>query len=213
MDLTDRQRKLLFAGLVVVLAAAGVFLTIGGGGKGRHARAGHASTPSPTASAPAVTVPPVTGPPASGAPPSSGSYDIFSLLPFSQKDFNTAANVAQRFTIDYGTYRFDEDPKTYVGRMQNLVTPDLANQLQQDAAAPAVQQQRQTDQEVSTSGARLDSIRDIAKDQLIFLVTGTQHITKGGKTTDSSQQYAVTTTRSGGGWVVYAFAPADVGDK
>ncbi len=38
MDLTDRQRKLLFAGLVVVLAAAGVFLTIGGGGH-RHTRA------------------------------------------------------------------------------------------------------------------------------------------------------------------------------
>ena len=211
MDLTDRQRKLLFAGLVVVLAAAGVFLTLGGGGDGRHARAGR-GTPSPRASTPAVNAPPVTGLPAAGPSP-SGTYDIFSLLPFSQKDFNAAANVAQRFTIAYGTYRFDEDPKTYVGRMQGLVTPDLANQLQQDAAAPAVQQQRQKDQEVSTSDARLDSIRDIAKDQLIFLVTGTQHITKGGKAADSSQQYAVTTTRSGGGWVVYAFAPADVGDK
>jgi hypothetical protein len=212
MDLTDRQRKLLFAGLVVLLAAAGVFLTLGGRGSGGHARAGHASTPTPTATTPAVAVPPVTGPPASGAPPSSRTYDIYSLLPFSQKDFNIAASVAQRFTVDYGTYRFDEDAKTYVGRMQGLVAPDLANQLQQDMAAPAVQQQRQKDQEVSTCDARLDSIRDIAKDQLIFLVTGTQHITKGGKATDSSQQYAVTTTRSGGGWVVYAFAPADVGD-
>jgi hypothetical protein len=208
MDLTDRQRKLLFAGLVVVLAAAGVFLTIGGGGSDRHARASNSSTPS---SAPAV--PPASAPPVSAPPASPGSYDIFSLLPFSQKDFNAAADVARRFTIAYGTYRFDEDPKTYVAAMQGLVTPDLANQLQQGASAPAVLQQRQRDQEVSTSDATLNSIRDIAKDQLIFLVTGTQHITKGGKTTDTSQQYAVTTTRSGGGWVVYAFAPADVGDK
>jgi hypothetical protein len=211
MDLTDRQRKLLFAGLVVVLAAAGVFLTIGGGGH-RHTRAGHASTPVATAT---PTVPPaaVSAPPASGPPPSPGSYDIYSLLPFSQKDFSTAADVARRFTIAYGTYRFDEDPNAYVNRLRGMVTPDLATQLQQGAAAPGVLAQRKQDQEVSTSDATLDSIRDIGKDQLIFLVTGKQHVTKGGKTTDANQQYAVTVTRSGGGWVVYAFAPADVGDK
>ena len=73
--------------------------------------------------------------------------------------------------------------------------------------------ERKQNQEVSTSTATLDSLRDIAKDQLIFLATGKQHITKGGKTSDTSQQYAVTMTRSGGGWVVFAFAPADVGDK
>ena len=51
------------------------------------------------------------------------------------------------------------------------------------------------------------------KDQFIFLVTGTQHINKGGSSGDTSQQYAVTVTRSGGGWVVFAFQPANVGDK
>jgi hypothetical protein len=211
MDLTDRQRKLLFAGLVIVLAAAGVFLTIGSGGH-RHGRAGQASTPTPT---PTSTAPQagVTAPPVSGPPPSPGSYDIYSLLPFSQKDFTTAADVARRFTAAYGTYRFDEDPKVYVDRIRGMVNPDLATQLQQDAAAPGVLEQRKQDQEVSTSDATLNSIRDMAKDQFIFLVTGRQHITKGGKASDSSQQYAVTLTRSGGGWVVFAFAPADVGDK
>jgi hypothetical protein len=211
MDLTDRQRKLLFAGLVVVLAAAGVFLTIGGGGH-RHASAGHATTPTPT---PTPTVPSaaVSAPPVTGPPPSPGSYDIYSLLPFSQKDFTTAADVARRFTIAYGTYRFDEDPRAYIDRMRSLVTPDLATQLQQGAVAPGVLAQRKQDQEVSTSDSTLDSIRDMGKDQIIFLVTGKQHVTKGGKTSDTSQQYAVTMTRSGGGWVVFAFAPADVGDK
>jgi hypothetical protein len=206
MELTDRQRKLLFAGLVVVLAAVGVFLTIGGGSHD-HA-ANHSTTPSATPSAPATTAAPVTGP-----APSPGSYDIYSLLPFTQKDFSAAADVARRFTAAYGTYRFDEDPKVYVGRLQNLVTPDLAAQLQRDSSAPGLLGQRKQTQEVSTSDARLDSIRDIGKDQFIFLATGRQHITKGGNSSDTSQQYAVTVTRSGGGWVVFAFQPADVGDK
>jgi hypothetical protein len=209
MDLTDRQRKLLFAGLVVVLAAAGVFLTIGGGSH-RHAGAGRTSTPTPTATASQAGA---SAPPATGSTPSPGSVDIYSLLPFSQKDFSTAADVARRFTAAYGTYRYDEDPKTYVDRLRDMATPDVATQIQQGAVAPGVLAQRKQDQEVSTSDATLDSLRDMAKDQFIFLVTGRQHITKGGKTSDATQQYAVTMTRSGGGWVVFAFAPADVGDK
>lgn len=207
MDLTDRQRKLVFAALVVVLAAAGVFLTFGGGGH-RHAPVKHASASSPTAPTPTPSTPPVSEPPAS-----PGTYNIYSMLPFTRQDFNTAADVARRFTIAYGTYRFDEPPQAYIDRLRGMVTPDLANQLQQGAAAPGVLAQRKQDQEVSTSDATLDSLRDLGKDQLIFLATGRQHITKGGRTSDSSQQYAVTVIRSGGGWVVYAFAPADVGDK
>jgi hypothetical protein len=205
MELTDRQRKLLFAALVVLLVAAGLFLTFGG-------RNGHDTGAPPARSATPLPVPtpvaPVTGP-----PPSPGSYDIYSLLPFDQQDFNTAADVAQRFTAAYGTYRFDEEPTTYAARLQGLATGDLTNQLRGDSAAPGLLAQRTRDREVSTCSARLDAIRDMGKDQLIFLVTGTQHITKGGKTSHTSQQYAVTTTRSGGGWVVFAFQPADVGDK
>jgi hypothetical protein len=208
MDLTDRQRKLLFAGLVVLLAAAGVFLTLRGGGD-EHARASHSKTSAPPPPPPVIT----SAPPVAGPSPSAGSYDIYSLLPFTQKDFSAAADVARRFTAAYGTYRFDEDPKVYAGRLQSLSTPELGTQLLRGAATPGLLEQRRKDQEVSTSDARLDSIRDMGKDQLIFLVTGRLHITKGGDTSDTSQQYAVTVTRSGGSWVVYAFQPADVGDK
>ncbi len=205
MDLTDRQRKLLFAGLVVVLAAAGVFLTIGGGGDG-HARAKHTAAARP--SAPAETSAAPVGP-----TPSPGTYDLYSMLGLSQQDFSNAADVSRRFVVAYGTYRFDEDPKVYVGRLQGVATSDLETQLQRDSSAPGLLSQRTQDQEVSTSDAHVDSIRSVGKDQLIFLTTGQQHITKGGKTSDSTQQYAVTVTRSGGSWVVYAFQPADVGDK
>ncbi|GAB3977679.1 hypothetical protein GCM10029978_102000 [Actinoallomurus acanthiterrae] len=207
MDLTDRQRKFLFAALVVLLVAAGVVLTVGtGSGKHKNSARRNGTTPSP--SVPSATVPGLTGP-----PPSGGSYDIYSLLPFTQKDFSAAADVARRFTIAYGTYRYDEQPGAYTGRMQGMVGADLAAQLQRDSSAPGVLEQRKQDKEVSTSDAHLDSLRDMEKDQFIFLVTGTQHINKGGSSSDSSQQYAVTVTRSGGGWVVYAFQPANVGDK
>jgi hypothetical protein len=209
MDLTDRQRKLLFAGLVVLLAAAGVVLTLGNGSRG-HAGAAHRKAPLAATSSP---VAPAGAPATTGPPPSPGSYDIYSLLPFSQKDFTTAADVARRFTAAYGTYRYDEDPRAYVGRLQGMVTSDLATQFQRDSSAPGLLEQRKQDQEISTSDAHLDALRDVEKDQIIFLVTGRQHITKGGKASDTSEQYAVTVTRSGGGWVVYAFQPADIGDK
>jgi hypothetical protein len=209
MELTDRQRKLLFAALVVLLAAAGVILTIGGG-SGRHKsaaqRGGASSSPSPS-------VPSVTAPGLSGPPPSGGTYDIYSLLPFTQKDFSAAADVARRFIVAYGTYRYDEQPSAYLGRMQGLIGGDVAAQLQRDSSAPGVIEQRKQDKEVSTSDAHLDALRDMQKDQFIFLVTGTQHVDKGGATSDTGQQWAVTVTRSGGGWVVYAFQPSDVGDK
>ncbi|GAA4608386.1 hypothetical protein GCM10023195_32810 [Actinoallomurus liliacearum] len=207
MDLTDRQRKILFAALVVLLAAAGLILTIGNG-SGRHKSSARGSTPAPSPSAPSFTAPGLTGP-----PPSGGTYDIYSLLPFTQKDFSAAADVARRFTIAYGTYRYDEQPSAYIGRMQGLVTTDLATQLQRDGSAVGLVEQRKQDKEVSTSDAHLDALRDMQKDQFIFLVTGTQHISKGGSPSDASQQYAVTVTRSGGSWVVYAFQPADQGDK
>src|SRR4051795_5851815 len=120
MDLTDRQRRLLFGGLVVVLVAAGIILKIGNGGRGRS----HAARSAPPTARPTTSAPPVTGP-----PPSPGSYDIYSLLPFSKQEFNSAADLARRFTEAYGTYRFDEDPNAYIGRLQNMVTTDLASQL------------------------------------------------------------------------------------
>src|SRR5690242_4809053 len=121
MELTDRQRRLVFVALVVALAALGVFLTVGGGSHGDAGAARPSVTPTTETAAP----PPATIPPATGPPP---SYDIYSFLPFSRQDFNAAADGARRFTAAYGTYRFDEDPKTYIGRLRGMVTGELAGQ-------------------------------------------------------------------------------------
>ncbi len=107
MNLNDRRRKLLFAGLVVVLAAVGIYLTVAspehGGDDRQEAR------PSAT---------PTVGPPGPESPPpgiqnavNPGEFDIYRLLPFSRQEFATAADLAQRFVTAYETYRYDETPR------------------------------------------------------------------------------------------------------
>lgn len=209
MDLSDQQRKLLFAGLVVVLAAAGVFLTISARGHS-STHASHRSRPAAISS---TTPPPsVPTPAASSSPAVAGQFNIYPLLPFNQQQFAAASNLVQRFMVAYNTYRYDEDPKTYAAGLAGMTTAQLAAQLAQGASAPGLIQQRQKSHEVSVGSATVASIRDIQKDSIIFVVTAGQHITSTGKATDSSAQYAVTVQQAGGGWVVYAFQPANQGN-
>jgi hypothetical protein len=204
-DLTDRQRKYAFAGIVVVLAVVGIYLTLPSpGGTGDHQ-----ARSSPAATAPAGST---TSPPGISSSISPRDFDIYRLLPFSQSDFAAAADVAQRFTAMYGTYRFDEDPKAYVARLRGLVTNDLRVQLAKDSTAPGLIEQRKQDQVVAQGSASIDSIRTFEPNSVIFLVTGKQQVTKGGgaASTDSAQ-YAVTVSRNGASWQVYAVEPADNG--
>jgi hypothetical protein len=206
MELTDRQRKFTFAGIVVVLAAVGVYLTLPATTvKTRPAAARPASDP-PTA--PAV---PATAPPGIGSAVTTENFDIYRLLPYSQRDFASAADIAQRFTAAYGTYRFDEDPKAYVARLQGLVTDQLRTELERSASAPGLLEERQAGRTVAESTATLDSIRDIQANSVVYLVTGRQRLTKAGVASQENQQYAVTVSRDGGSWRVYAFEPADAG--
>jgi hypothetical protein len=204
-NLTDRQRKLVFAGLVVALAVVGVYLTLPstGGTADRNVRR------SPTVTAPAA---PATTPPGISASISPQNFDIYRLLPFSQSDFAAAADTAQRFTALYGTYRFDEDPQAYVARLQGLVTDDLRTQLEKDSATPGLIDQRKQDQVVAQGSASIDSIRTFEPNSVIFLVTGRQQVTKnGGAASTDSKQYAVTVSRDAASWRVYGVEPADAG--
>jgi hypothetical protein len=204
-DLTDRQRKFAFAGIVVVLAVVGVYLTLpstGGAGDQKVRRS------------PAVTAPagPITSPPGISASISPQNFDIYRLLPFSQSDFAAAADVAQRFTTMYGTYRFDEDPKAYIARLQGLVTDDLRTQLEKASATPGVIDQRKQDQVVAQGSASIDSIRTFEPNSIIFLVTGRQQVTKGGGAASTdSVQYAVTVSKNAASWQVFAVEPASTG--
>jgi hypothetical protein len=205
MNLDDRQRRMLFGGLVVVLAAIGVYLTVAP--SGHHDEAKPRPTVSPTPTGPASPPPGISG------TVGSGPFDIYRLLPFSQQEFGTAADVAQRFVAAYGTYRYDEPADAYLRRLSGLVTDDLGNQLRQGAASPGLQQERTAQKVVATSGATLDRISDIGDNSLIFLVTAKQEVTRDGHTARTSQQYAVTVSRDGGALKVYAFEPAGTGQQ
>ncbi|MDL4819620.1 hypothetical protein [Actinomadura opuntiae] len=206
MNLNDRQRKLLFAGLVMVLAAVGVYLTLAAPDRGHDkadARPKVTVTPGPSG--------PASPPPGIHSTVDPRNFDIYRLLPFSQQDFAAAADLAQRFVAAYGTYRYDEDPAAYVGRFAGLVTDDLRGQLQADASTPGLQDQRRKEQVVAQGSASLDQVRTVENNSIIFLVTGRQQLTRNGTASSDGKQYAVTVARDGGSLKVYAFEPADAG--
>lgn len=207
MDLTDRQRRLAFAGIVVVLAAVGVYLTLPSANP-TGAAPERTATP-----APAAPSPPATSPPGISAAVSPESFDIYRLLPFSRRDFATAANLVQRFTAAYGTYRYDEDPVAYGQRLRPFVTDQLLIELERGAAAPGIVDERGREQVIAVGSASIDSIRDIAGNSVIFVVTGRQQLTKTSGNSEDSNRYAVTAIRSGETWRVYAFQPADAGQE
>jgi hypothetical protein len=203
MDLTDRQRKLAFAGIVVALAAVGIYLTLPDTASSKPAS-------SPTATPPAA---PATSPPGISSTISPDGFDIYRLLPFSQREFATAADLVRRFTAAYGTYRYDEDPAAYGQRLRPIVTDELLADLQRSAATPGIIDERKRDQVVAVGSGTLDSIRDIESNSVIFVVTGAQQLSTAAGQSQDSKRYAVTATRSGGVWRVYAFEPADAGQE
>lgn len=203
---TDRQRTLLFVGLVIVLAAVGIYLTLAPDDDSTDAPEARAAAPAPTS-----PVAPTTAPPGIETTVTPKNFDIYRLLPFSQADFATSADLAQRFTSAYGTYRFDEEPQVYIERLSGMVTEQLRTEITRSASAPGLLDERRQQQIVATSTATLDGIRDIEANSIIFLVTSRQQLSKGGERSDEKQQYAVTVARDGGSWQVYAFEPADAG--
>jgi hypothetical protein len=210
MNLNDRQRKFLFGGLVVVLAAVGVYLTVAAPDD-KPAR----SDDHPRAAATGQTGPtgPASPPPGIQGTVNPGQFDIYRLLPFSQQEVATAADLAQRFTAASATYRYDEDPKARVARISSMVTDELRAKLEADYSAPGIQDDLRQHQVVARGSASLDRVRDVEDNSIIFLVTGTQQLTRDGKQSQSGQQYTVTVARNGGSLRVYAFEPVTDGQE
>ncbi|QXJ24460.1 hypothetical protein AGRA3207_005789 [Actinomadura graeca] len=208
MNLNDRQRKVLFAGLVVALALVGVYLTVASPGDEQD---DPSDRPSAAVSATAGPTGPASPPAGIHSAVNPGDFDVYRLLPFSRQEFATAADLAQRFVAAYGTYRFDENPQAYIGRLSGLVTDELRGELARGAAAPGILDERRQQQVVAVGSSTLDRVRDIEDNSIIFLVTGKQQITRAGKDGADSKQYAVTVARDGGSLKVYSFQPAEAG--
>jgi hypothetical protein len=210
VDLSPGQQKAVFALVVIVLAALGYWLLLP---KVSHSHAQAQPSPNPSATQ-SVPSPPASAPPtATTSPASASGVDIYSWLPFTQQDLAAAAAVTERFLVDYNTYSYTESAASYVGRMNGLITTQLASTLRGLYSQPGVAKVRTDQRQVSTGTAAINSIRAFGASSLTFVATGTQHLTTSKGASSGSAQYAITVTGSGSSWQVDNIELSSVGQS
>jgi hypothetical protein len=210
VDLSPGQQKAVFGLVVVVLAALGYWLILP---KVSHSHAQAQPSPNPSATQ-SVPSPPASSPPAATTSPASASgVDIYSWLPFTQQGLAAAAAVTEKFLVDYNTYSYTESAADYVGRMNGLITTQLASTLRGLYSQQGVAKVRSDQRQVSTGTAVINSIRAFGTSSLTFVATGTQHLTTSKSTSSGSAQYAITVTGSGTSWQVDNIELSSVGQS
>jgi len=210
VDLSPGQQKAVFALVVVVLAALGYWLLLP---KVSHSHAQAQPSPNPSATQ-SVPSPPASAPPTvTTSPASANGVDIYSWLPFTQQDLAAAAAVTERFLVDYNTYSYTESAASYVGRMNGLITTQLASTLRGLYSQPGVAKVRTDQRQVSTGTGVINSIRAFGASSLTFVATGTQHLTTSKGASSGSAQYAITVTGSGSSWQVDNIELSSVGQS
>jgi len=202
VELSPRQRSVVFALVVIALAALGYYLVVPAVTHSHRpaAAAAGGTTSSPAATAPSsagAPVPTVTAPAAD-----AGGPDIYAWLPFTQQNLAAAASVAVRFSVDYNTFTFTESAADYVGAMGGLITGQLATTLRAAYQTPGVAQLRKSQKQVSTGTAVIKSLRAFGPSSMTFIVTAGQRLATTNGTSSGSTQYAVTVTGSGSSWQV-----------
>jgi len=214
MDLTPGQRKAVFAGVVLALAALGAFLlvpalTSKGRNQGRPAAASQPLHGTPAAPAPTppaglgAATPPTTG---------TGGVDIYKWLPFSPAGLTAAARVVEQFATDYSTYTYTESAASYVRQMRSLITPQLAVTLARAYATPGVAQLRTQQKQVYSGTGQITSLRGFGSGSMTFLVAVAQKITGTQGTSRNTVNYAVTVTGAGSDWHVNDVEFANAGN-
>jgi hypothetical protein len=211
VDLSPGQKRAVFAVIVLVLVGLGLWLILPKT-TSSHAGTTPTASPTPTASAP-VPAATVTQTPASTTVSPGTGVDIYSWLPFTQQGLTAAAAVTVKFCAAYNTFTYTESASAYVASMNGLVTPSLADSLKGVYSAPGVAALRTSQQQVSTGGASISSLRAFGDTSLTFVVTGTQHLASTKGTSNGSTQYAVTVTGSGTSWQVNDIELASQGNS
>jgi hypothetical protein len=213
MDLTSRQRQLVFALTVVALAGLGFFL-LHSGIPGHHSpkpaqRPPAASSPTaPTTPATPAATPTQTG----SSSTTSSQVNIYQWLPFTEPQLAKASSVVTEFSADYGTFSYHETAAAYTARMQGLITSELAQVIGRAYDTPGAEKIRTQQKQVSVGSADIDSLRAFGPSSLTFVVTIHQKIT-GTNPGRQSTQYAVTVSDSNGGWQVTDIELASSGNQ
>ncbi|MCW2901112.1 MAG: hypothetical protein JWO67_3377 [Streptosporangiaceae bacterium] len=152
--------------------------------------------------------------PAAGGSAAAGTgAGLDRLLPATEAQLRSATALACRFVAAYGTYRFDEDPKTYLRRLTPMASPELAAELRRGAATPGILEQRRADHEVGTALATVSAARSVQKSSLVYVITAAQRLDTISGTRTQTMQYAVTLTYTGKSWLVSGVTPADLGQQ
>ena len=212
MDLTPGQRKAVFAGVVLALAALGAFLLV----PALTSKDKNQGRPA-AASQPLHSTPPAPTPPAGLGGPTpaaagTGGVDIYKWLPFSPAGLTAAANVVEQFAADYSTYTYTESAASYVRRMRSLITPQLAVTLARAYATPGVAQLRTQQKQVYSGTGQITSLRGFGSGSMTFLVAVAQKITGTQGTSRNTVNYAVTVTGAGSDWQVNDVEFANAGN-
>jgi hypothetical protein len=201
MDLTPGQRRVIFTGVVLALAALGAFLIIPSVLSKGAARGRPAAATQPLHSAAPTVPPPSPGGVGSTAPAGTG-VNIYQWLPFSQAGLTAAATVVRQFAADYSTYSYAEKPATFVRRMSGLITAQLSVTLARAYATPGVAQLRVKQKQVYSGTGRITGLRAFGPSSLTFVVAVAQKVTGTQGTSQNTIDYAVTVTGAGTIWKV-----------
>ena len=201
MELSPRQRRAVFAAVVIALAALGYYLVVPAVTHSHGSAQKAASTPGSTPSA-ATEQTQAAAPTVQASAAAAGGPDIYAWLPFTQQNLAAAASVAVRFSVDYNTFTYTESATDYIGAMGGLVTSQLAGTLRAVYQTPGVAKLRTSQKQVSAGTAAISSLRAFGPSSMTFVVTAGQRLATSNGTSNASTQYAVTVTGSGGSWQV-----------
>ncbi|GAA1736525.1 hypothetical protein AB0K40_26655 [Nonomuraea bangladeshensis] len=194
------RRGAAFAVIVVIIAAVGIYLM--------WADWGDPPERQPEA-APPTRVAIVTPTPLATA--SNAPFDVYDYLPMKKEQLAAAADLAERFTAVYGTFRYDEDAAAYAARLKAYTTPELGALLTRTVTSAGAVEQNRADELVSQATAKLKEIRQVGKGSIIFVVTGNRQVTAKSGDKLLTEEYAVTVSESGSDWRVFDIMPADEG--
>ena len=195
------RRGVAFAAVVVIIAAVGLYLALW---PDSEEPAAVQAPRGVTTSSPLVESTPLAT--ASDAP-----FDVYAYLPMSKEQLAAAADLAERFTAEYGTFRHDEDPAAYAARVKQYTTAELGDILARTLTSPGTVERNRADEVVSTTTAALKEIRQIDRTSVVFVVTGTQQLATKSGTKQLVEQYAVTVSQLGADWRVFELRPAGEG--
>lgn len=140
----------------------------------------------------------------------AAQQNIYTLLPFSQTQLNTAYTAAARAGAAYETFTWTDTPAAYGSRAAAWVSPSYLTYLEQTFGNATAEAARARTHEHSTAASSVLSIRTFGPASITFIVS----ITQTDPDTNDSGDYAVTAqTADGTHWQVNDIEPAGAGNS